>query len=104
MRKKPSRCDRRKRSLGRGSPLWGFRVRGRVNYGKAPENAGDGRFGGVAPRIRAEPARTKRCGCTSNERSLLTSRVYLQIDSDPTNIYSALRIVQYFYYWTKSNA
>jgi hypothetical protein len=26
----------------------------------APENPGDGRFGGVAPRARAEPARTKR--------------------------------------------
>lgn len=50
MRKKPFRCDRRKRSLGLGSLLRGFRVRSRVNNRAGPENAGDGRFGGVAPR------------------------------------------------------
>ena len=46
-RKKLSRCDRRKRSLGRGSLLWGFLVRRRVSPGEAPESAGGGRFGEV---------------------------------------------------------
>ena len=37
------------RSLALGSSSWGFQVRGRVNYGKDPESAGDGRFeGGVS--------------------------------------------------------
>ena len=83
-----------------------FRVHARINA--LPENRSIVlRFGALflvsdirrrreiwrgSTKARAESARTKRCGCTSNERSLLTSRVYLQIDSDPTNIYSALRI------------
>jgi len=51
LKMKPSTSSWRNRSLALGACSWGFQVQGRGNYRKAPENAGEGRFEGVVPRV-----------------------------------------------------